>query len=921
MTAVKLEHPTGKLLIAYGLGQLGEEELAGIDDHLANCEICRQVVEGVAPDTLLNLLCSAATEPQSAEWVAQAEPGPEAAGKAESGFKPLPTAPPPAITNHPRYRVGELLGIGGMGAVYKAEHLLMARPVALKVLNHELIDKPGTVERFRREVRAAARLTHPNIVAAFDAEQAEDVHFLVMEYVEGVSLARRIAEDGALPVAQACDAVRQAAVGLQHAHERGMVHRDIKPQNLMLTPNGQVKILDFGLARFVLESVPACAILGPEGAAASGIAVGQANTLTQTGIVMGTADYIAPEQARDSHLADIKADIYSLGCTFYHLLAGHPPFPEGNTVQKVKAHLEQPPAPLGESRPDVPPELVRIIDQMMAKDPAQRFETPAQLAAALAPFQAAPPRPPRRKIWLALAAGVFFAAALFASVIIYVQTDNGTIVIETTDPNIAVTIEKAGGVRIVDQANNREYRLRPGGQNMPSGDYRIEVNEALAGLDFQVQKFELKRGKEVRLSATFLPKGNRAIMDVELTAKEPTKSKTRLEFLKEMQAIAALKEQQSQLGTAVLEDVLAAKRDVARAELDLAESDTDRVKAHERIVALAEDLLKIREARFKAGMASLASFKQAAADLLQAQNDLNRAKTMIKAIDKGIVGKGQRDFGVELDPNTIFDMMANGKESIKIADAGLLRNSLEEWAKENKITNELITRAEFAKYFYSIIAKMEGGGLGPQFGKDDPKKKLQASYWEFGQTIDRTMNCPSSNRNPIGNDALRLEDGKLFNLPKKLALKDSKDDMASEKLKKWYNEANVNFVIDYLKETDQWVMKLRNVKFAELSESPTGSINNWKTLSANELQERFSKLEWKKAANAGTDKNEKGFYSLIFTEGMNPPMTFAFETSDGHRGILQFFAWTQTATHRNALIRYKQIQRPYGPANGKGDGG
>ena len=242
MNAAQLEHPTGNLLIAYGLGQLGEQDLAGLDGHLANCELCRQVVEGVAPDTLLNLLRSAATEPDSTEWVAESES--RASGLAGSGSISSLAAVPSALTNHPRYRVGELLGVGGMGAVYKAEHLLMQRPVALKVLNRELMDKPATVERFRREVRAAARLTHPNIVHAFDAEQAGDVHFLVMEFVEGVSLARCIAENGPLPVAQACDVVRQAALGLQHAHECGMVHRDIKPQNLMLTPSGQVKILD-----------------------------------------------------------------------------------------------------------------------------------------------------------------------------------------------------------------------------------------------------------------------------------------------------------------------------------------------------------------------------------------------------------------------------------------------------------------------------------------------------------------------------------------------------------------------------------------------------------------------------------------------------------------------------------------------------
>ena len=163
------------VLTAYSLGQLSEPDLVDIDGHLAECAVCRQVVEGVAPDTLVALLRSADTDVVKSE------------GK-------MGATPPAALNGHPRYRVGELLGVGGMGAVYKAEHLLMERPVALKVLKRELIDRPATMERFRREVRAAARLTHPNIVAAFDAEQVEDVHFLVMEYVEGVSLSRRKAE-------------------------------------------------------------------------------------------------------------------------------------------------------------------------------------------------------------------------------------------------------------------------------------------------------------------------------------------------------------------------------------------------------------------------------------------------------------------------------------------------------------------------------------------------------------------------------------------------------------------------------------------------------------------------------------------------------------------------------------------------------
>src|SRR4051794_21208686 len=272
-----------------------------------------------------------------------------------------PAAPPPDVPadlrDHPRYRVLGLLGVGGMGAVYKAEHLKMGRPVALKTISPALTDRPGAVERFDREVRAAAALSHPNIVAAYDADQAGRLHFLIMEYVEGESLDRVVATRGPLPVAEACDAVRQAALGLQHAHDRGMVHRDVKPQNLMRTPDGRVKVLDFGLARFAGD------------AAAAG--------RTETGCVMGTPDYMAPEQALSTRRADGRADLYSLGCTLYFLLTGRPPFPGESITEKLLHHQQTQPRPVETLRPDVPPGLAAVVRTMMAKRPDDRFLTPA----------------------------------------------------------------------------------------------------------------------------------------------------------------------------------------------------------------------------------------------------------------------------------------------------------------------------------------------------------------------------------------------------------------------------------------------------------------------------------------------------------------------------------------------------------------
>ncbi len=317
-----------------------------------------------------------------------------------------PPTPPPELLHHPRYAVLGFLGAGGMGVVFKARHRLMDRVVALKVISRRLLDRPDMVERFHREVRAAARLHHPNIVTAYDAEQAGDTHLLVMEYVHGVNLDELLAAEGRFPVDRACEYARQVAVGLQHAHERGLVHRDIKPHNLMLTPAGQVKILDFGLARHASEvalgqpptstgptpaPAPRSVLDDPAWAAAPTVPTPRARTgqgLTSSYAGFGTADYLAPEEALDARRADVRADIYSLGCTLYRFLAGQVPFPEGDALAKVRAHLERTPPGLCELRPEVPRPLARVVERMMAKEPSRRYATPADVMRALTPFAA-----------------------------------------------------------------------------------------------------------------------------------------------------------------------------------------------------------------------------------------------------------------------------------------------------------------------------------------------------------------------------------------------------------------------------------------------------------------------------------------------------------------------------------------------------
>ncbi len=277
-----------------------------------------------------------------------------------------------------RYKLLDQLGAGGMGTVFKAEQMPLGRIVALKVMSPELLKNPSAVARFHREIQAAAALSHPHVVAAFDAESVGDTHFLVVEYIAGKDLNHYAAGNRAFPVGWACECIRQAALGLQHAHERGLVHRDIKPANLLVTVPSEgsaaagaaqpvVKILDMGLSRFVSESV-------------------EDGGLTSVGQVMGTPDYISPEQARDTHTADIRSDIFSLGCTLFRLLTGRVPFDGNTVVQKLLARTTRDAPRLASFRPDAPPGLDVIVAQMLARDPDRRYQTPQEVSRALAPF-------------------------------------------------------------------------------------------------------------------------------------------------------------------------------------------------------------------------------------------------------------------------------------------------------------------------------------------------------------------------------------------------------------------------------------------------------------------------------------------------------------------------------------------------------
>jgi serine/threonine protein kinase len=280
---------------------------------------------------------------------------------------------PAGLRDHPRYRVIRELGHGGMGSVYIAEHKLMGRTVALKTVQLRVADNPALVERFLREVRTSAKLSHENVVAAYDAEQTEDTVFLVMEYLQGQDLRQLVVKNGPLDLPAACSLLYQAALGVQHAHERGIIHRDIKPNNLFLVPgngpitSGRVKVLDFGLAKVLQDA-------------------GVYRFETPAGFAMGTMGYMSPEQAADTRSVGIHADIFSLGRTLYYLLSGQLPYRDGIKSLMLEESGRQAVLPLVAIRPDLPVRAAALVERMTARRQQDRFQSCAEVVDALAPM-------------------------------------------------------------------------------------------------------------------------------------------------------------------------------------------------------------------------------------------------------------------------------------------------------------------------------------------------------------------------------------------------------------------------------------------------------------------------------------------------------------------------------------------------------
>jgi tRNA A-37 threonylcarbamoyl transferase component Bud32 len=414
---------------------------------------------------------------------------------------------PAVLPQLPGFEVVRELGRGGMGVVYEAVHNVMGRRVAVKLIHPELLRHASTVARFRREVRAAARLAHPNLVTAFSAGQAGECHFLTMELLEGETLAELVRRGGPLPVAQACAYVRQAALGLQHAHESGLVHRDVKPHNLMRTAADTVKVLDFGLA----------ALAGDHPAAG-----GQ----TAPHTVMGTADYMAPEQAEDARAADARADVYGLGCTLYHLLTGQAPFPAGTMMQKLLAHRRQAPPSARALRPEVPAALDAVLRRALAKRPGRRFRSAGALAEALRPFTDTDFRPRTRRRVVGLLAVLLLAGLAVTAGVMRLSSDRGReIAIERDAPGGEETVAIDRAPPGVEEKVGQVRRINGGQGLMGRVEFLPDGQLALAAAN-PVGLWDVRTGQRVRTLPAALgwfnwvaavsPDGRRALLGTHL---------------------------------------------------------------------------------------------------------------------------------------------------------------------------------------------------------------------------------------------------------------------------------------------------------------------------------------------------------------------------------------------------------------------
>ncbi|HEX4415298.1 MAG TPA: protein kinase [Lacipirellulaceae bacterium] len=530
-------------MAALALGKLKAEAVVGVQSHVDDCGPCQRYLSDTPREALAEIIKTAKkavsdqntvetgyagtvaglqiSQPNAVprRVVAQTPAGPPVTHRIEHAATEGEI--PRDLLEQSKYRVLRKLGQGGMGTVYEAQHVRMDRRVAIKVINPELVNHPQALLRFEKEIQAVASLDHANIARAFDAEPIGSLQAFVMEFVRGQTLYEFLKSRGRLSVVDACRSIGQALRGLQHAHERELVHRDLKPQNLMLSRDtGQIKILDFGLAKAVSE---------------------RRQSLTNSGATMGTYAYMAPEQALNAAKADIRADIYSLGCTLYLLLSGVLPFDRESDAAILVAHQNDAPRPLTEICPEMPEALSDVVVRMLAKNPADRPQTPREAADALLPFArgksdlpsaaTSPKSQPAgygrggkswRQIAIAAIAVAFFAFGGWSLGLFSVRTPFGTIVIEKvpSDADVfvdghSVVLKRNGDVAKIEamKPGPHHLKLMQNGRQVWSNDAAIQVGGQEVSVKFTPTPLA---ESEIALTAKIDPKEAEAMLGNDL---------------------------------------------------------------------------------------------------------------------------------------------------------------------------------------------------------------------------------------------------------------------------------------------------------------------------------------------------------------------------------------------------------------------
>ena len=504
----------------YALGRSEPDRCDEILAHLEDCSVCEDTVgslENTADSLLDHLRVGSGPIPAMAAVAIERA---KRRIESEPAFQNANHEPPAHVRD---YQLLEEVGAGGMGTVFRAVHTRLDKVVALKLLPAQRMRDGAAVARFEREMKAAGRLDHPSIVTATDAGQIDETHFLVMEYIDGLDLNRLQKAVGQLSIANACELIRQTAIGLQYAHERGMVHRDIKPSNIMLASNGRVKILDLGLALLADNR-------------------GATDNLTTVGQFMGTLDYMAPEQCDDSHEVDIRADLYSLGATLFRLLTGEVPFggaKHKSVLAKIRALATEDAPALSSIREDVPAKLAQLTSRLLSKNPDARPASPLEVADELQEFvvgsdlqelvergsaaasgntrpvdasvlsvsllkSPAPKRsqsePPPAPVGSAAGKSILrngfkwvvaATLAMAAGIVVWIQTDTGHLVIEA---------DEAAFVRVVKGDDVvKSWKIIPGRNEttIRAGQYSIELDGQFDSLDVDGGEFKLTRGDKV----------------------------------------------------------------------------------------------------------------------------------------------------------------------------------------------------------------------------------------------------------------------------------------------------------------------------------------------------------------------------------------------------------------------------------------